>query len=196
MADDDDRRSNDYGMRPVPDPTLLTTEALQREIKALKELLELRVNALDHRFEQRIEDHEKMAMEKFRRVALEFELVERQRVEGKTDTKAAVDAALIAQKEAVREQTMATATAIGKTEAGTAEQLKQLGVTQNIAIAAVQSTLNDLKERVVKLEATKLGSREATTERQQANAGIFALVSLLGLLALVAIAVAGFALAR
>ena len=33
-------------VRPVPDPTLLTTMALTREVAALKELLEARIEAL------------------------------------------------------------------------------------------------------------------------------------------------------
>jgi len=161
----------DGGSRPVPDPTQLTTEALQREIKALKELIETRLVSAAQLTEQKFRTHD----EKFEKVEQEFELVERQRVEQKLDTKSAVDAALIAQKEAVKEQTTASATAIAKSEAGTSEQLKQLGVIQNTAIAGVTTILNDLKERVVKIEALKLGSREATEDRQ-ASTGLIAAV--------------------
>jgi hypothetical protein len=38
----DQQQLRDGGTRPVPDPTVLTTEALQREILALRQLLEQR----------------------------------------------------------------------------------------------------------------------------------------------------------
>ena len=88
---------------PVPDPTVLTTQALYREVSSLRELIELR-----------IEDLSGLLDEKFLRTEQQFELVERQRVEQKNDTKNAVDAALTAQKEAAKEQTVASDRAIAK----------------------------------------------------------------------------------
>jgi hypothetical protein len=35
-----------YTSRPIPDPTVLTTQALYREVAALKELIEQRIAAL------------------------------------------------------------------------------------------------------------------------------------------------------
>jgi hypothetical protein len=58
--------------RPVPDPTLLTTAALNREIGHLKELHDLR-----------------------------FQLIEMQRLESKSDSKEALAAALATAKESV-----------------------------------------------------------------------------------------------
>lgn len=66
------------GTRPVPDPTVLTTEALLREVGHLKELMD----------------------EKFVSMAALMERAEEQRREQKLDTRSAVDAALQAQKEA------------------------------------------------------------------------------------------------
>jgi hypothetical protein len=57
---------------PRPDPTLLTTEQLNREIGHLKDLQNLR-----------------------------FELIERQRLESKEDNQKALDAALLAAKDSV-----------------------------------------------------------------------------------------------
>jgi hypothetical protein len=67
MADDDMR-----GSTPRPDPTLLTTDQLIREISHLKELINLR-----------------------------FELIERQRIEQKEDAGKALDAALLTAKDSV-----------------------------------------------------------------------------------------------
>jgi hypothetical protein len=60
------------GSRPDPDPTLITTENMLREIAHLKELLNLR-----------------------------FELIERQRLESKEDSSIALGAALTTAKESV-----------------------------------------------------------------------------------------------
>jgi len=133
------------GNRPVPDPTVLTTEALTREVSALKALLELRIES---------ESGARESADTFVQAGIERELqlIERQRVEQKKDTKDAVDAALAAAKEAVKEQTMASGLSIAKSENATNEQLKQLGTTFTTAISGVDRTINDWKDRVNKVE--------------------------------------------
>lgn len=126
------------------DPSKLTTDALHREIAHLGEL-----------FTERLKGIVETRDEKFRGVAQELALVERQRVEQKSDTKTAVDAALAAQKEAVREQTIASERAIAKSEAGTSEQLKQLGTNFNTSLEGSRESLGDLKERLGRMEAIK-----------------------------------------
>lgn len=169
-----DAAASDGGQRPVPDPTVLTTEALQREIKALKELLEMRTNGVTN-----------LMLEKFRSVDEQLSLVERQRVEQKADTKAAVDAALTAQKEAVKEQTTASATAIAKSESGTSEQLKQLSTSFTTAFESQRREFSDLKERVGSIEAMKLGGQES-------RAGLYAAAAFISSLIVVGLAVVGF----
>src|ERR1035438_8944380 len=78
----------------VLDPTTRTLDTLHREIENVSD-----------RLETLIISEARLGKERSEAVKLEFSLVERQRVEQKLDTKQAVDAALIAQKEAVREQT-------------------------------------------------------------------------------------------
>jgi hypothetical protein len=67
----------DGGLVPVPDPTLLTTQALLREVAALKELMEVRTDAIISLYD-----------EKFTGVSDQF--IERDK---------AVQAAFVAQKE-------------------------------------------------------------------------------------------------
>jgi hypothetical protein len=110
-----------------------------REIGLLRSLMDVRMQGMTQ-----IED------EKFARVERQLQLVELQRVEQKQDTKAAVDAALAAQKEAARDQTLASDKAIEKSEA-----------TFAAAIGAVNTAVNDLKERVTKIEARAVGGRAA-----------------------------------
>jgi hypothetical protein len=81
--------------RPVPDPTVLTTEALHREIRHLDELMATKLAAA-----------EALTAERFRGMELLVQLVENRRVEQKKDTSAAVDNALAAAKEAVSKESV------------------------------------------------------------------------------------------
>jgi phage-related protein len=117
--------------------------------------------------------------EKFRSVDQQLALVERQRVEQKSDTKAAVDAALTAQKEAVKEQTTATDKAIEKTEKGTNEQLKQITINFTAGMANLQEVLNDMKDRLVKLESFRIGNSEHRDDNRSSTS-IFLSAAFLG----------------
>lgn len=138
---------------PLDDPSALTTAQLHREITVLHDLLE----AL-------FEGAEQISIQRFKNVDQQFELIERQRVEQKNDTKAAVDAALTAQKEAVKEQTTASDRAIAKSETAMTKQLEQLQATFATAINGVTLLLNDAKDRIVKIEAGKAGGESVTTK--------------------------------
>lgn len=150
---------------PIGDPTIRTLDTVHREISGVTERLQLIIGALDQN-----------TAEKFRSVATQFELIERQRAEQKVDTKQAVDAALTAQKEAVKEQTTASERAIAKSETATAKQIDQMAITNVTAISGVISTLNDIKERVAKIEALRLGGEGARDNRRADTAIMIAAV--------------------
>jgi hypothetical protein len=162
--------------RPIPDPTILTTQQLNREISSLNVLVDLRLTALRDIVE-----------EKFSSVGTQLNLEERQRVEQKEDTKAAIDAALTAQKEAVKEQTISSDKAIAKSETGMSELIKGIRSELLTAVKGVDTIAGDLKERVVKLESIKLG-------QQENRAGIYAAIGSVGLVLLISIAATGLIL--
>jgi uncharacterized phage infection (PIP) family protein YhgE len=141
--------------RPTPDPTILTTEQLLREVENATKLME-----------SQIENVDAMCKQRFEQVKEQFALVEGQRVEQKRDTQDAVDAAFSASKEAVKEQTSASDRAIAKSEASMLEQLKQLSTTFSQQIKAVTDTVGDLKERVQAIESVKQGRVESGTDRR------------------------------
>lgn len=149
-------RGDQGDWRPRPDPTVLTTEALHREVAALRELIEERISATDL-----------LVNEKFNSVDRQLTLVERQRVEQKSDTEKAVNAALVAQKDAVKEQTIASEKAIQKSESSIKEQLTQITVTFSTALAGLTTQMDDLKARVVTIEAIKQGGQERVSEQRQ-----------------------------
>lgn len=151
--------------RPTPDPTILTTEQLERAIGNLKDLMGSELRA----------EHD-LCNEKFHSVNKTLTLIESQRVEQKQDTKAAVDAALAAAKEAVKEQTTASALSITKSETATAEQLRQLSTTFTTANTGLTLLLNDLKTRVERIENLKQGGKDTLTGLY-ALAGVFIAVA-------------------
>lgn len=157
--------------RRVADPSELTTRQLHREVAALDGLMGQRVDSLGDVISQQ-----------FVRVERQFELLERQRVEQKSDTKAAVDAALTAQKEAVREQTLASDRAIAKSEAAITKQLEQLRETFTTALGAVTGSLGDVKDRVNRIENLKAGGTQAYTALYAVAGFIVALLTIAGLL--------------
>lgn len=126
----------------TPDPTRLVTEALDRAIDGLKELMS--TNATSAR---------EVTAEKFAGVDRQFTLIAEARVEQKKDTKDAVDAALAAAKEAV-----------GKSETSTKEQLAQIMLTFNTAIAGLTKEMSDLKERIGDAVSAKRGGDDQRIE--------------------------------
>jgi len=160
---------------PVPDPTVLTTQALYREVSSLRELIELR-----------IEDLSGLLDEKFLRTEQQFELVERQRVEQKNDTKNAVDAALTAQKEAAKEQTVASDRAIAKSEAAITKQLEQQRETFGSAQDEARRTMDEMKTRIGDLDkritsnsAAGVGQRQGGLDAR--TVGFSMLMAVLGI---------------
>lgn len=155
------------GSTPVPDPTILSTEALQREIKQLRELLESQIRA-----------QKDICDEKFLSVGDKLALGERQRVEQKSDTEKAIQAALTAQKEAVAAQAASFAESVAKSETATARQLEQMQTTFKTEISNIATNQSDLKDRVGKIEFVKIGVHEQRTEGRSSVAGVYAAVGI------------------
>ena len=161
------------------DPSELTVDAMERAVSSIQRDLASRQDTrqrehatLQELVETLLRGESQISGEKFSSIATQLNLVERQRVEQKKDTKDAVDAALQAAKEAVKEQTTASERAIAKSEAATNKQLEQLNVTFATAIKGVTDLLNDTKERVAKVESIKQGGKETLT-------GLYALAGFL-----------------
>lgn len=104
---------------------------VQRQVEALRELLETKII-----------DSDNLKEEKFRNIDKRLDLVEQARIEQKKDTATAVDAALKAAKEAVTEQNTSNVLAINKSETSTTKQIDNQ-----------DSKINDIKDRLIRLEA-------------------------------------------
>ena len=119
----------------------------------------------------------------------EFNLIESRRQEQKTDTKVAVDAALSAAKDAVKEQAATSEKATLKAENAAGKQSDQNTVTFNTQMNNFTSRLDDVKERVGRLEAIKQGGDD---NRSNSRLDLGALIGVGGFVIAIAVAVAAF----
>ena len=159
-ADDHISISSNGGSRPIPDPTLLTDKAIDRATEAIHQYIDGQLAVRDERLSG-IDEATRLRLVAVETVPSQidekvghladltterFNAAERLRVEQKKDTKDAVDAALSAAKEAVKEQTTASERSIAKSEGATSKQLDQIQETFTTAIDGLRRSIDDLKE--------------------------------------------------
>lgn len=163
---------------PVPDPTVLTTQASEKAVAALKELIEARIKAVEEEIEilresalggpdrvsarldglQELVETQILALKEL--VAQQFIGVD-QNFEGR-DT--ALAAALLAQKTAVDEQNRANALSIAKSDAATTKQIDTIGTSIGTVTSAINEKVDDLRNRVQAIESRAVGSGENRAE--------------------------------
>lgn len=191
-----------FGSVPIPDPTKLTTEALEKSVASLRELQDTKVDALRDKLETRMAEQEKAVVllrqfidqipsiimakidtlrtlhqEKFESVATQFRERDTRMEQTSKDNKVAVDAAFSAQTKAIE-----------KAEAGFTKQIDGIS-TQ---IATVSKTLDDkiaaVKDLYSSLANIQSGAQSLVTGKEEGNkavwvaigTGIGILVALIG----------------
>jgi len=166
-TEEESQRLMPMGTPPVPDPTVLTTQNLRREIFGLRELIESRLDGTDkvmallqveiidripERIAGAVERLESLRDEKFKNVAVQFAERDLRADIISRDSKVAIDAALQAAKEAVGEQNKSSALAIAKSETATVKQIDQIGLTTTAMAKTFDDKIADLKDRVNAIE--------------------------------------------
>jgi hypothetical protein len=192
-----------YPAPPIPDPTILTTEQLEKGLKSLRELIEARLHCteessdrLQHdvegivpKIDLRVGQLEALHDEKFRSIAVQFAERDTRTEQISKDSKVAVDAALQAAKEAVGEQNKSSALAIVKSEAATTKQIDQISVLIDTKNKASDEKIDDLKDQFRVMEA-RMGSMSGHARGANDVMGwIFAGIMALTAIAAVAIAI-------
>lgn len=165
-------------VRPVPDPTSLTTLQIDTAIKALREIIETRLAGMDraihlaesdqsvfpNRIDEKISAVAGILEERFRSIGVQFHERDVREERTSRDGKLAIDAALQAAKEAVNAQNTSSAMAIAKSEAAAIKQIDQQGATIQSIKAALDDKIGDLKDRMLIFEGRGFGVKEAKTE--------------------------------
>jgi hypothetical protein len=177
------------GGKPDPDPTLLTTQALLREIGSLKELFDTRFDGVEHTVEmmqksldlvhimidEKVKNLKDLTDEKFAGVDKRFSEARYLTEQTSRNDKLALDAALQAQKEDVGKQNDSNNASISKTEVLFTKQIDGLN-----------DKIDDIKSRFIANDSQSKGKSEGISL-------IGALVIGAALVISAAIAVAGFA---
>jgi hypothetical protein len=160
--------------RPIPDPTILTTQQLGTAVSSLREIIEARLDAMDKAIvliqnkadrvpsevDVAVAHLESLHEEKFRSIATQFRERDTRAEQSSRDSKVAVDAALQAAKEAVNEQNKSNAVAISKSEASFIKQIDQMGTIINTMASSLNDKIDDLKARLTAIEGQKKGSQD------------------------------------
>lgn len=159
MADDSPSRNGDVDSRKT-DPTLLTdraiakeaaaresaTEAIRSELILRKELTETRIKAAEDLGAERTRHQREVS-------DIRFLAAEKLTSQGDDLRATALTAAFAAQKESA-----------AKTETGTSEALDKLGVLFATTIAGLASKVEDVKDRVGRIESVATGAITQRTE--------------------------------
>jgi hypothetical protein len=145
---------------------------------------------LPHRIDEKISSLARIHEEKFHSIETQF--IERDvRTESSArDSKVAVDAALQAAKEAVAEQNRSSALAISKSEASTIKTIDQMGLLIQTGNKSVDEKIDDVKQRLVRIEGWGEGADKTKVAQQGASSHWLAIVgfvvgSLIGLAGIV-----------
>jgi hypothetical protein len=182
VADPPDGHHSDA--RPIPDPTTLTTEASLRMETSLRNFITAEIRHQSELF-----------MSVVARIEMRLDLLDGRTAEQKSDTKAALDAALAAQKEAVASQTESANKSIDKSETATTERIKGVEALLATSTKATDDKITDLKDRVIAIEAVKLGNVEGAAIVHSSSSNTQALIASIAGVILVIIAVASVLIA-
>lgn len=160
---------------PIPDPTVLTTAAVDRATEIWRRELAAALKTI----EVEIESFKDLKSAHFNEVNRRIDDIERKRIEDKQNDQAHLNTILTALHEA-----------INKSEAGFKEQLSQLKAAQDTLGTTLRQTMDDNKDntstligaissRVTAVEAAKQGVRENTNDNWNAIVGIAAAVAII-----------------
>ncbi len=166
-----DRLTSVQDVRPVPDPTVLTGQLVDKAVASLREIVEARLDGMDHatallqtaadrlpsEVDTKVAHLRSLHAEKFESIQTQFRERDIRTEQTSRDSKTAVDAALSAAKEAVGAQTQASDRAIAKSEAGTTKQIDQFGVLIQTTTAGLDAKISDIKDRLLLIEGRGSG---------------------------------------
>src|SRR5678815_4018265 len=175
MPTDEDDLHSGRGSRPIPDPTILTTQQLQREVAALKEVIFTRLDANDKAVQLLHEDVTRVPTdtdkqiahlkelheEKFASIVKQFFERDARMDREAASNKTSLDAALQAAEKAVNKQNETFALSINKSENATNKQIEQLGTLINASKGEIEGKISDLKDRVTIIEGKSSGQQVA-----------------------------------
>lgn len=145
--------------RPIPDPTVLTTAASTRLEEMLRNLIQMEITHQNDLFTERL-------LGLSRQLMTQFTMLEARTAEQKHDTTNALNTTLAAQKEAV-----------AKSETATTERIRSVETLLATSTRAMDEKVSDIKNRVIAMEAVKLGTVEGAEAVRQGISSTQAIIA-------------------
>lgn len=161
-------------IRPVPDPTTLTTQQLHTHTAGVRSILEARLEAnekimdavwnriekIDAIIEKEVNHLKEVHSVKFEGIQTQFAERDTRQEKTSESDRVALGAALNAAKEAVGEQNKSSASAIAKSEAATTKQIDQIGVMNLATNKSTDEKIEGIKADLtfIKGQAKGLGA--------------------------------------
>lgn len=164
---------SELGDRPQADPSLITTQVIWREIAALKELFEARLDGMDKAVvilqdianrSPSVNEVYLQHEEKFNGIQTQFRERDVRVEQTARDTKTAVDAALAAQEKAVGKQNETFAAATSKSESAFTKQIDQQAELLRTEVKGLVTQIDELKNRLNRGEGRGEGVEKKTTD--------------------------------
>lgn len=140
---------------------------IDRVINELKMLQDEKFKSVSKQYDERIvfterlnESASLLTIEKFNGVEKQFRERDVRVEQTAKDTKVAVDAALQAAEKAVGKQNESFALSIAKSETATMKQIDQQGAIIGNATSSLDGKINDVKERLTRIEGNSTGKKD------------------------------------
>jgi hypothetical protein len=198
MAADDPRDGH------VPGAPYLTTEELRRDVSALREIIQARLDGMDTAavvlaetvnrtptaIQTAVGHLQELHNERFTGIERQFAERDVRTEQAAKASKEALDAALLAAKELVSQQNEANSQAADKAEQSTIKQIDQIGIRIDTTQKGLEDRLAELKERVDRGEGSTSGAAGNRSEQRLNVGAIMAVV--MGVLAFASLAVLAF----
>ena len=174
----------------MPDPTVLTTQAIDARVTELQKLLEARLDGYDRAtkllednvnrvptlLDREIAQTTALSAEKFAGIDQRFKDLGTRTDQDKTASTTAVNAALSAQKEAAAAQEVSNETAINKSEAGFTKEIDGLKTLMGTNKDSTNIQINDLIARLNRSETATATTHDVRTDDRLNTGSIVGLV--------------------
>ena len=174
----------------MPDPTVLTTQAIDARVTQMQRLLEARLDGYDRAtkllegnvnrvptlLDREIAQTTALSAEKFAGIDQRFKDLGARTDQDKAASTTAVNAALSAQKEAAAAQEVSNETAINKSEAGFTKEIDGLKTLMGTNKDSTNIQINDLIARLNRSETATATTHDVRTDDRLNTGSIVGLV--------------------
>lgn len=174
------------------DPSALTTQQLLREIYSLEKLTTQRMDAIEKAVEVAHENLVRVPTdvdkavghlrdvldEKIKRIDTQIRERDIRAEQSSRDSKVALDAALQSAEKMVAQQTLSSSQAIAKSEMATQKQMDQQSLSMISATSALGDKIDDIKDRLTRIEGEGRGLKAAETTQQTSNMSVVSIIGL------------------